>query len=189
MNFFPIENQILLKRRYRQKVLIFFGFIIFSLIFINLILIAPSYFFLKISGENLKKQSEIINQSPVFLRFAEIENSFKNLNLDIIFLENRGKEIRFLAPLLEKIINEKLKKAAADISVNFISFALGNENAYKQADKIIIQGNAKTRIDLLKFVKNLEKEGGFLEIQSPPSNLLKEKDIDYTLNIFTNEPR
>ena len=107
MNFLPIENQILLKRRYRQKVLIFFGFIIFSLIFINLILIAPSYFFLKISGENLKKQSAIINQSPVFLRFAEIENSFKNLNLDIIFLENRGKEIRFLAPLLEKIINEK----------------------------------------------------------------------------------
>lgn len=176
MNFLPIKNRILIRKEYKQKALLILGFVVLFLFALNLILILPSFIFLKEKGENLKKQHEFVSQSPIFIRFSELDDSLKNLNLNISFLKEQKEKTRIIAPLLKKIVESKPEKTAGEISINFISLS--------ESDKIIVQGRAETRIALLNFIKNLKQNANLWEIQSPPSNLLKEKNIDYTLNIF-----
>ena len=180
MNLLPIEDQILLKKQYRRKVFVFLGFIVLFLAAANLILIIPAFLFLKTNGENLRNQLEIADQSPVFFRFSDMSRSLERLNSEIEFLEKQKQETRALTPALKKIVNLKTD----EVSINFILFEKKKESSRTQADKITFRGNADTRSALLQFIKNLEKEESFLEVKSPPSNLLKEKGIDYSLNIF-----
>lgn len=189
MNFLPFKNQVLLKREYKQKFFIALGFVVLFLFAINLILIPPSYIFLKARGENLKKQLEFISQSPIFFRFSELNDSLKSLNSAVSFLKEQKEETRIIAPLLKKIVESMPKETTVKVSINFISFErggppTGNDSSTAKTDKIIVQGNAETRTALLNFIKNLKQNSNLWEIQSPPSNLLKEKNIDYTLNIF-----
>ena len=128
----------------------------------------------------MRKQLEIASQSPVFLSFSDMSASLEKLNSEIEFLEKQKQETRALIPVLKKIINLKTD----EVSIDFILFEKKKESSRTQADKINFRGGAGTRAALLQFIKNLEKEESFLEVQSPPSNLLKEKDVDYSLNIF-----
>ena len=176
MNFLPRKSQILFKKQYKRKVFVFLAAIILFLLAVNLILLFPSYLFLKTDILNLKRQLEIASQSPVSRRFEETRNALEKLNSEIDFLNATNAGVKSAAPLLKKITDLQ-KKTIENISIDFISFE-------KKENKITLQGAAETRTVLLQFINSLENEDSFFKIQSPPSNLLKEKNINYSLNIF-----
>ena len=176
MNFLPIETQTLFKKQYKRKVFIFFAAIVLFLLIVNLVLLFPSHIFLKTSVLDVKRQLEIANQNSVFIRFKETQIALEKLNAETDFLNTKKNEIRNIAPLFKKITDLK-KEATEDISINFMSFE-------KKKNKIALQGEAETRASLLKFINSLENKDDFLKIKSPPSNLLKENNINYSLDIF-----
>lgn len=184
MNFLPRENQILIKKQYVRKTFAFSEIIILFLMFANLILLFPSRLFLKISLENLERQIKTASQSSIFLRFSEIQASLEKFNSEITLLDKRESEVKNSTPALKKITDSKREGAGDKISIEFISFENDKKIPAEQPNKIIIQGKADNRAVLLKFIKTLEKEETFAQVQSPAANLLKEKDINYSLSIF-----
>lgn len=170
MNFLPLEDQILIKKQYKAKFFIFLGILIFILAFINLIFIFPSYTILKIKNEGLKKQLEIININPEFKNLSDIEFSLKKIRDDVNFLKDSGKKNFIFSDILKEITNLKENS----ISITSISFDSFNNS-------VSILGNAAARDDLIFFVKKIKDSGKFETVEFPPSNILKNKNIDYSI--------
>jgi len=49
-------------------------------------------------------------------------------------------------------------------------------------NKVVLNGQAKTREQFLNFKENLEKSQVFLEVESPLSNLINKENIDFNFN-------
>lgn len=170
MNFLPLEDQILIKKQYKAKFFIFLGILIFILAFINLIFIFPSYAILKIKNEGLKKQLEIININPEFKNLSDIEFSLKKIRDDVNFLKNSDEKNFIFSDILKEITNLKENS----ISITSISFD-------SSSNSVSILGNAAARDDLILFVKKIKDSGKFETVELPPSNILKNKNIDYSI--------
>lgn len=170
MNFLPPEDQIIIKRQYKFKFIFFLGIIISFLAFVNLIFIFPSYIFLKIKNEDFKKQFGIISASREFKSLSDTESSLKKINDDIDFLKNSGDKSFIFSNLLKEITDLK----ESGISITSISF----DNSDKSFS---ILGNAGARDDLMLFVKKIKDSGKFETVEFPPSNILKNEDIDYSI--------
>lgn len=180
MNLLPKEDQIKIKKQYTQRVFAFLAIIVFLLSLINIILIFPSYLFIKIKNNSLKNELEIINKKPVFLRYKDAENSLVKFNEKIEFLKTNSREVLKASSILKQI-TEGLKDGGVSIdSVAFEQNALEKE----KIDKIRLTGKADTRVNFLRFIKNLEENNNFSEIESPASNILKNSDISYTIIVF-----
>lgn len=170
MNFLPSEDQIIIKKQYKFKFIFFLGIIVSFLAFINLIFIFPSYIFLKIKNEDFKKQFGVISISPEFRSLSDTELSLKKINDDIDFLKSSSDKSFIFSDILKEIIGLKEN----GISVTSISF----DNSDKSFS---ILGNASARVDLMLFVKKIKDSGKFKIVEFPPSNILKNEDIDYSI--------
>lgn len=63
-------------------------------------------------------------------------------------------------------------------NISFVSFS-----ANKNTREILLRGVAGTRVDLLKFMKNLEDSKLFEIVESPLSNLLTKEDLAFDLKM------
>lgn len=183
MNFLPQEDKKSIKNQYRGRFLIALCFLIFILVIINLVLFLPSYFFLKVKNDGLKNQIEITSKNPDFKNLIEMENSLKNFSEKIKFFKSRDKETNSAPAILEEIVKAK-SEISGSISITSFSYEKGADNSGAPLKKINILGNAGTREGFLLFLKNLKNNEKFLRVLSPPSNILKSMDIDYSLSII-----
>lgn len=180
MNLLPQEDQIKIKSQYTQKIFVFFLVMVFLLSLINIILIIPSYLFIKIKNDSLKNELETINKKPVFLRYKDVENSLVKFNEKIEFLNtNSGKTLK-VSSVLKQIVYGLENGGVSIDSMAFDKSAPEKE----KIDKIRLTGNADTRANFLQFIKNLKENNNFSEIESPASNILKNSDVSYTITVF-----
>lgn len=180
MNFLPEENQIVFKKKYKQKFFTLLGCVIMFLLVINLILVLSYYFSLRIKNNIFKTQISFLNNSSIFKKSFDASLKFEKLDSQTKFLEKQLNENKRIFPILEKILSFKEKT----ITVEFISFNKKVGETDFSKDSFILKGKAETRESFLDFIRNLEKEKDLFEIRSDPNNLLKEKDFDYSLQIF-----
>lgn len=171
MNFLPFEEQIKIKKIYKKKFFILLVFTIFFVSLINLILIFPSYVFLKIKNNGLKNDIKILLTDSNFLKSNDMNDSLKDLALNIPFLKTAEKEVIEFSDILKEII--KLKNSSISLSSVFF-----------EKDKITLLGKSKNREKLLLFVQNLKENIFFKNVEYPASNLLRKENIDFTLTVF-----
>ncbi len=181
MNFLPIENQIIFKKKYKQKFLIILGCVITFLLLTNLILALSYYLFLKIKSGDISTQINALNNSNVFKKSFNESKQLKELNSKADFLDKKLKGGKNISLILEKIL---ITRGQDPISIDSISFNREIEGSISPKNTLILKGEAETRISFLRFIKNLEKESDLFEVQLNPNNFLKEKKISYSLEIF-----
>ena len=114
----------------------------------------------------MKKDAELTN-SPATLEI-------RKLNSRLEFVEKMSK-----AKGLNLIFKNILDKKNPGVRITYLSYEKGKEPDGE--DKIYLSGKSKTRDEFLVFENKLKKELGDGKVVSPVSNLINEKDFDFSL--------
>lgn len=122
-------------------------------------------------------QSQIKQSNVLFSEAQELEERISQLNKELAGFINQ--RLEYLNQIEDKKIywSEVLEQLTIITPDNVRLVLL--ETDKKEENKIKIGGNAKTRDDVLLFQKILEQEKQFIEIESPLSNFVKQKDVDF----------
>jgi len=184
MNLLPEENKILFKKYYLKKLSAVWGGLIFSIIVAGIIILIPMYSFI------LSYKKDLNGRLAVYLKKdAEPANSaaaleIKKLNNRLDFLQ-KTENNKKLNVIFKNIFDKK--NPGAEIA--FFSYEKGNVSKIEDKisiddDKISLRGKARKREDLLLFEGQLKKEWGDQKVVSPVSNLINEKDLDFSLILY-----
>src|SRR3990167_3708325 len=184
MNLLPEENKILFKKYYLRRLFIVFVFLFFSAVFAGIIVLIPTH--LLISSH----KNDLSAESAAYLK-KEVKTANNAAALEIEKLNNR-------LDFLEKAVNDKklniflkniFDKKNSGVKITSFSYEKGNVSKIKDKistddDKISLYGKARKREDLLIFEGQLKKEWGDQKVVSPVSNLINEKDLDFSLVLY-----
>lgn len=170
MNFLPEEDKRKIKKEYLRRLFVVLGIFSFSAISIGIILLLSSAVFLRGQKHNLERQLAISEER---LLRGKIENTIslaEELNAKISLLGSGQENIGEKSAFIKIILEEKTNK----IKINDFFFDKG---------KVLIQGISENRQNLLSFIDSLRKKKDFKKVESPVSNLIKERDIEFKLTI------
>ncbi|MDP2593465.1 MAG: hypothetical protein Q8P52_02335 [bacterium] len=180
-NLLSDEQKMFVRREYKKRFLavIFggLGAIMFSasLVLIpSLVLVYNQHKLAKDSLEFLERKTEEVggNATQEISRIKELAK-----------LVNASQEETAFAPVLEKIVSSKNSSVTL---TQFTFIHLKNVKEGAPPYDLRISGVAKTRTGLLDFVKKLEQQEDFWEVNLPVSHLAKERDIVFSLALKMN---
>lgn len=168
MNFLPIEKRIEIKKEYLGRFFVVAGICFLFVFLIGIIFLSPLSFLFRNEQENLNKQLSLFEKKIAAGETEDILPNINDLNTKTSsILSTRDSQ---LSSIIEEIINKKTPA----ITISSFTFS---------EDRVSITGRSQTRIDLIAFVDSLKKETLFKKIDSPVSSLIKEKDLDFIINI------
>ncbi len=174
LNLLPPEDQ---TRIGRQRLARFFTYTnagIAILLLTGNALLLPTYFFLFFQNQGaqelLAAQQQTINTEQAH----NIETRIQQINAALNQLQtyNAITQEDSLTTLITHIIAE----APLGITLASLSFD-------KETNRVTIRGNAVTRNDLLQFISAIRAQPAFYDVQSPVENILREKNILFTLSL------
>ena len=173
MNLLPEENKILFKKHYLKRLSVVFAVLIFSAAAIGIIILMPMYSLV------LSYKKDLSRELAVYLKKdAELSDSaaleIKKLNSRLDFVGKMSK-----AKGLNLIFKNILDKKNTGVKITYFSYEKGKEP--NGEDKVYLSGKSKTRDEFLVFENRLKKELGDGKVVSPVSNLINEKDFDFSL--------
>lgn len=184
MNLLPEENKILFKKYYLRRLFVIFGILIFSIVVAGSIILIPMYLFVSSYKSDLSSKLATYLKKDTELADNTAAPEIKKLNNQLVFLagaENNKK--------LNTIFKNILDKKNSGVKITSFSYEKGKTSKIKdkistEEDKIFLYGKAQKREDLLLFESQLKKERGDQKVISPISNLIDEKDLDFSLTLY-----
>jgi Tfp pilus assembly protein PilN len=171
INLLPEADQKIIKIEILRRFSLVFGAGLFILIAIQLILL--QVFLLSIDSYKKEVKQELSFQKKVMAskNVEESESRLKELNKIATAFKKEEEKINILSSALEKITEIK-----PDL-VKITSFNFDEE-------KIYVSGLAAARKDLLAFSEKLKSITFFKKIDLPLSNLLNEKNLEFSFVIY-----
>lgn len=174
MNLLPEENKILFKKYYLKRLFAVFAVLIFSAVAVGAVVLIPMYSFILSYKSDLsaelaayaKKDAEPADSA------AALEIKKLNNRLDFVGKMSKTKELN---SIFKNIFARKNK----GVKITFFSYEKGKEP--ESEGSVHLSGTAETRDDLLLFESRLKKDWGESGVISPVSNLINEKDFDFSL--------
>ncbi len=176
MNLLPEKNKIFFKKHYLKRLFAVFGILIFSIIAAGGVILMPMQLLILSHKNGLNAELEAYAKKDVKLADSAVAIEIKKLNNRLSFA---GKMSRIKK--LNSIFKNILDKKNPGVKITFLSY----ENS-KEPDgegKVYLSGNAETRDDMLIFENRLKKEFGSDAVISPVSNLINEKDFNFSLTL------
>ena len=174
MNLLPLERKDKIQKEKRRRFALVAGVLFPVLFLIALILLLPSFFLVAFEEKNFERQFASLKENAVLKEAEKIESAISELNKKIEFYKTNQKESKNLSPFFYEI----LKAKPSPIALSSFLFEKGAD----KKDKIALQGKASDRTAFISFVEALRKNPDFEEVVSPVSNLLKEKDLEFSLS-------
>lgn len=179
MNFLPEENKASIRKEYLRRIVLVSG-LFFAVIFVAATaLLVPVIVFLSGYKTNVDRHVLSGSQKMSQIDIKEANEDIKKINYHISILENKKNDYR-LSPIFSKILNKK----TASVRITRLTYEKLKEG---NNDKIFISGKVGLRQDLLDFEKSLKNEFGEQNVVSPITNLLKEREADFSLNIYVKK--
>lgn len=181
MNLLTEENKILLKKYYIKRLFAVFGIFIFSIVAAGGIILIPMHSLILSYKRDLSAELAAYLKKGVESADSAAALEIKKLNNRLNFVEKMSKAKR-LNPVFKNILDKKNK------GVNITYFSYEKSKELDGEDIVYLSGMARTRDDLFLFENRLKKDFGDSKVVSPVSNLINEKDFDFSLNLrFKNE--
>lgn len=155
-----------------RRLVVFYsvGILVVIAIFIGLLLSINAY--LTIQHTLLSEEIISFERSPKTIKIQSMELTVQNFIEHARQLQGVKRTLVPLHPLLRDIESA----IAQGITLNGISLDLQN-------NKGTVVGFAQTRNDVIAFQSNLEKVSWISAVDSPLSNLIRERDISFTFAI------
>jgi len=150
------------------------------LFIIGSIFLFPSLFLISVKERESLKQSSVAERALIFHEEGDV--------LDMI-QSTKKKILIFLIPQKEldptRIIRTIVDTTNKSIAVE--GFFLQKEGGEEGRNKMIVRGNARNRESLISFVDRLRKFELFESVELPTSNLVKSRNINFSITIFLLE--
>lgn len=174
INLLPTKEKKELKLRILERHIIIFGSFLISIILFLIICLVIIYLVLFLA------QSKITQSNALFGQAQELEKQVNNLNKELSgFINQRLEQINQIEK--EKIYWSQVLEKLAQITPKNTRLDL-----LEIGEEVKIGGYAKTRDDVLLFQKILEQEEQFIKINSPLSNFVKQKNVDFYFSFQIN---
>lgn len=147
-----------------------------ALLAVFVILLLTTYFYLSTLVKAQDRLIEIEQKDTRTQRLADIEGMIKQTNQIIDHVFANQKKTILLTPILEEITR-----------IVPTGVYLTNFSYQRETNQIKISGRADQREDFLLFQKNISEDALFTELESPLSNLLKQKEVDFNFSFKIKE--
>jgi len=139
-----------------------------------LVFLFPSWLVSIYKERDILKQTEEMSKSSLV----------SNINTAVSTINSTNTKLKVLTTVLEypkftPFVNAILSKKTNNIQINAIMYT----STEASMATISIQGISSTRESLVSFVKNLENLGLFEKVNLPVSNLAKEKNINFFIDL------
>ena len=184
MNLLPEENKILFKKYYLRRLFAVFGVLIFSIIAIGGVVLIPMHSFILSYKSDLRAELAAYSKKDAKMADSAAALEIKKLNSRLDFVEEMSKS-KGLNAIFKKILDNK----NPGVKIDSFSYEKGAISKIKDKtsmdeDKIFLYGKAQKREDLFLFERQLKKEMENSRIVSPVSNLINEKNFDFSLVLY-----
>ena len=173
INLLPDEYKKQIRKEYRRRILIVALIFTFLTEIVSVILLVPSYFISNTKYYSVESHlpKDVLADKTESLKTSDIIKKI-NDKIDLLRISSAGKA------QINKLINSIVVEKYSTIAIRSISYEMRGDTA-----KIDVLGVARSRESLLGFVDRLKKDKYFAEVYSPVSNLVKDKDIDFSIQI------
>lgn len=166
----------------REKIfrLITMFFLLLSAVAVSgIVFLFPSYFVLIFSRDDVLRRLDVQQRAFERQDISSFEESIATINRRAATLQKSESLRHALAPLLARI---------ADVDTVGIRLQSIDLRANTQGSFIfVLRGTATTRDAFLSYVKQLKGISVFSSVRSPISNILKESDVQFELEIAINK--
>ena len=139
-----------------------------------MVVLAPSWFLVFYKEKALENNIEEMKRLEGLKNVETFSSNIKLLNSQLHILDTRL-DYSPLSSTLETVLSNKRA------NIHLISFNYSVSGP--ATTTIAIAGISDTRESLVSFVKRLENSGKFIKVDLPVSNLAKEKDINFSVNL------
>ena len=174
MNLLPEENKILFKKYYFKRLLAVFAVLIFSAATAGIIILMPMHSLILSYKRDLSRELAVYLKKDAELANSAAALEIKKLNSRLDFVGKMSKDKG-----LNLIFKNILDKKNSGVKITYFSYEKGKEPDGE--DKVYLSGKSKTRDEFLVFENRLKKDLGDGKVVSPVSNLINEKDFDFSL--------
>ncbi len=178
MNLLSSVQKDTIRREYLWRLFEVGAFVVITLLLIALVLLLPSGVFLSVetmSVENALEQAK--NQRAILEKDVTTQALVKEVRTRLEILRTASSE----PPDLSAIFKTVLSHRAFGVSITSLIFDRTPEGGDTRG-AVTFSGMAETRARLLAFVASLEAEPTLVHIDSPISNLVKDKNIQYVIH-------
>ena len=167
------KKKILQEYALRRYIVILMFFFVSGII--SVIVIFPSNFLSILKATEIEGQIKAVNKSSILGEAEKLNQTLKDTNLKLTALQVPSNAIS-IEDVLQKVLNKK----TSDIKIRSFSYKKSVETG---ASTVVITGTASDRESLSQFVNNLGHEALFTKVNLPVSNLTKNKNPDFTIQL------
>lgn len=168
-NLLPSSEKKILKREETRRTILFFAVAYSAVFFLTSFLLLPTYLPLVVQRQELLRQLEIEEEASRKLGVEESIKELRSVSTGVVSLRTYAS----VPPRASASLTELLDKAGPGITINLVSV--------KKDGSVAILGSAARRGNLLALEKALRESGRFQEISSPLSNIIRETDINFSI--------
>ena len=174
LNLLPPKDQAHVGYERMGRFFFLFHGIIATLVLIGIILLLPSYFFIYFQHAAVQKQIMAEEEYLKLKNNEGVEHAIQETNKKIRAVAGAGfSKHPSVTPLVFSIVEQ----AGDSISLGLFSY-------HAEEKKIEIRGVAATRDELLTFVNRLKNNPGFTSVDSPVTNILKDRENKFTITLL-----
>jgi len=172
INLLPLEEKEKIKAEYRVRVFVVILFFVFATIIIATVLLLPRYLFLetreRVYGGELSKIDIDLADGQ-----RELKNVLRDTKRKVDILESGADKVNVYHDIFLPVLENR-----NTIEIDGISY----ENT-RDDDVLLVSGISPDRDTLLDFIKKLEQNPSFGNVELPVSNFIKNKDIEFSMDI------
>jgi hypothetical protein len=178
INLLSSEQKKLLRSDYRQRVLVVSGFLFSFLLLIAIGILATLYLSVDTNYKQTKDALAKEQAKNIIMAANKLEKEIKSFSQKLSLLTKSSTS----TPVTE-VIKSVLNRKVSGVALDDIQYDKSSDNLAV----LKISGVAQTRSQLLAFVEVLRSDPNFKKVDSPVSNLIKERQAEFTLNLEIND--
>ncbi len=173
-NLLPENLRVNIKKEYFvRKVVLSLVFVIF-LQTVFLIFIFPSWLISSYKEKEVVSRGEEMNKYLSSLNVASTTSNIRMINQKLAVIDG-ALSYPEMVPIIKNILS---KRTSAIKIVDVVYISDGEKSA-----SVSIKGKSETRESLLSFVKSLQDTNLFKSVDLPISNLTKDKNLSFSIEI------
>ncbi|MBI2099741.1 MAG: PilN domain-containing protein [Candidatus Vogelbacteria bacterium] len=177
INLLPPNTILEGARHYGQRKLIVGGCLVFVLLLIASINLASLFAVLRVEAANLDGKLTAAEARALASGSAQLEKEVTILKRELDLLRRATGDKRSVSQLLPKI----LEPQPPGISLTNVVYNVADGGTIR------LLGLAQTRQNLLDFVATLRQNPTFKAVDSPVANLIKDRDVAFTLELKVHD--
>jgi hypothetical protein len=178
MNLLPDTEREDVKKGLKIRSMVVFSFMLAASFLVGFVLLLPSYFLAWGNFAKTGKESNSLN-----LKNSDSAGSLLDLPAEV-----DSKLKVFQSSLASASAYDSLSKVLGflpqEIVLDSVSFAQDKVYNEKNGSLISISGTAGRRDSLISFANLLKRSGLFSAVDMPVSNLAKDRNLPFSINVF-----